>query len=95
MSEAGREAMPENQFPTIRDVRDRLSELVDKGFGDHPCQVLVVPDSTLQAIARTAGQTPDDKPALMIDLCGDSDRLPVALISAQRLSNRGMNLRTQ
>lgn len=63
--------MTENEFPTICDLRDRLTELVEKGLGELPVQILVVPDSTLQAIARNSGQKDDAKPALMIDLVDD------------------------
>ena len=61
-------AETENTFPTIRDLRDRLGDLVEQGLGELPVQILIVPDSTLQAIARNAGQKDDAKPALMIDL---------------------------
>jgi hypothetical protein len=71
----------ENEFPTISDARDRLAELVERGFGDLPIQLVIVPGSTLQAIAG-----PRDKPALMIDLLGDPGRMPVGLISTECLS---------
>jgi len=80
--------MPENEFPTISDFRDRLSELVEQGFGDLPAQVLVVPDSTLQAIGRTLHPS-EDKPALMIDLAVEG-RPMVGLISIDRLTGSGM-----
>lgn len=35
----------EDKFPTIRDVRDRLSELVERGLGDLPAQIVIVPPS--------------------------------------------------
>lgn len=83
-------AVPENRFPTIRDVRDRLAELVDKGLGDLPVQIVVMPDSTMQAIAKLMGGH-SDKPALMIDLSeGDGPRLPVTLISTDRFTRSGM-----
>jgi len=90
-------ARPENEFPTILQLRDRMSELIDKGFGQLPVQVLVVPDSTLQALAQGMGHAAGEKAALMIDLVGDDNdggRLPVGLISADRLTRSGMPTRT-
>lgn len=84
-------ARPQNEFPTIRDVRDRLSELVERGLGDLAVQVLVVPDATMQAVARAStppGYEYDSgKPALMIDLEGDGGRMPVSLISTDRMGS--------
>lgn len=79
----------ENEFPTIADLRDCLSELIEQGFGDQPVQVLVVPDSTLQAIAASIPGG-DAKPALMIDLTTDTGRLPVGLISMRAIGQGGM-----
>jgi hypothetical protein len=76
--------MAEDKFPTIEQLRDRLSDLVGKGFGALPVQILVVPDSTLQAIARSLDHPPPNKPALMIDF-GE-----VSMISADRLGGRAM-----
>ncbi len=85
------EARPENEFPTIRDLNDRLSSLVADGLGELPVQILVVPDSTLQAIVRvTGGAREGDKPALMIELGGADGRLPVSLISTDRMQRSGM-----
>lgn len=76
---------PEHELPTIRDLRDRMSELIDQGFGDLPVQLVVAPDTTLQAIARAAAGE-DGRPALMIDLAAqDAPRLPVGLISVSSL----------
>lgn len=86
----------ESKFPTIRDVRDRLSELVEQGLGDLPVQFLVASDSTMQAIAIATGG-PDynmHKPALMIELEPTADRLPVALISTERLSGGSGGMKT-
>lgn len=63
--------MKEHQLPTIAAIHARLGELVEQGLGELPVQILIVPDSTLQAIARNAGQPDDSKPALMIDLVGE------------------------
>ena len=76
---------PESEFATIRDLRDGLTRLVDGGLGDLPVQVVVVPTSTMEAIARdTQGSdyTPT-KPALLIELDSPSPgRLPVTILSA-------------
>ncbi|MGZ6195517.1 MAG: hypothetical protein ACXWML_09830 [Candidatus Binataceae bacterium] len=42
----------EEKFPTLRDLRDGLTRLIDAGLGDLPTQVLVVPASTLACVAR-------------------------------------------
>ena len=78
----------EHTFPTIRDLRDRMNDLVEQGLGELPVQILVVPDSTLQAIARNAGQKDDAKPALMIDLF-DDDGNAVTLAAVERWGNGG------
>lgn len=81
-------AKPESEFPTIADLRDRLSDLVERGLGDQPVQIVVVPDSTMQAIARSSNG--GGKPALMIEMAGNGNRLPVAFISAERMAGNGM-----
>lgn len=88
-------AKPENEFPTIRDVRDRLAELVDRGLGDLPVQLVVAPDSTMQAIARATPGFDPRKPALLIEFGGDQGRLPVSLISAERLRPERPNVTVQ
>lgn len=93
-------ALPESKFPTVQDLRDVLSKLVDQGLGEHPVQVVVVPDSTIQAIARVTGGSDynDTRPALMIEMTGtvETGRLPVSLISTDRWSKDGMpSLRSQ
>lgn len=87
--------MSEADFPTILDLRDRLSDLIAEGFGAFPVQILIVPDSTIQAVARFMGQGPDDKPALMIELTSEGQRIPVGLISTDRFpgGNGGMKTR--
>lgn len=84
---------PESEFPTIADLRDGLTELIEQGFGDLPIQLLVVPDSTLQAINGTGA----NKPALMIDLIAEgSPRMPVSLISSRFVGGKAMpSLRKQ
>ena len=83
----------ENSFPTIRDFRDRLNYLVNQGLGDQPVQILIVPDSTMQAISRivSAGCDPiPDKPALMIEFEGADGRMPVLIYSTDRMEGREM-----
>jgi hypothetical protein len=83
------ESRSENEFPTIRDLRDGLTRLIDAGLGDHPVQVLVVPDATIQAIARTAAPDFDGaKPALMVELGSTEGRIPVAVLSTDRWSGK-------
>lgn len=82
--------MPENTFPTIQDYRDLLNDLVEKGFGDHPAQLLVVPDSTLQALVRHE-HPGDQTPATMIEWQVSEARQAAGLISADRLAGRGIS----
>lgn len=60
-------ARPESEFPTIQDARDVLQHLIDKGFGELPMQLVVVPPSTLAALAKDAWHT-GSKPAVMIEI---------------------------
>ena len=78
---------PENEFPTIRDARNALAKLIEDGFGDLPVQLLVAPDSTLQAIAGAMGYR--GKPVVMIDLRSEppSPRLSFVVISTERLGS--------
>lgn len=86
----------EDRYPTIRDIRDKLDELVAQGLGDLPAQLVIVPDSTMQALARTLAPPGyvHAKPALMIEFDAIGGRLPVAVYSADRISGRGMKTRT-
>ena len=87
-------ALPESDFPTIRDLRDRLSGLIERGLGDLPVQIVIAPDSTMQALARSLGGDKYDreKPALMIELTDDeTGRLPVSFVSTDRMSGRGIH----
>lgn len=86
----------ENNFPTIRDLRDTLSELVGLGLGDLPTQLVIVPDSTLQAIARVAAPLGyvHDKAALMVEFEGVDGRMPVVIYSTDRAQGREMKCRT-
>lgn len=85
-------AKPESQFPTIADMHRGLAELISAGLGDLPVQVLVAPDSTMQAICKVmAGPDYDNRPALMIELTSSAEtrgRLPVCLVSADRMSGQ-------
>lgn len=78
---------PESKFPSITDMRDVLSKLIDEGFGAMPVQILVAPDSTIQAIARHAGAKDDDKPALMVQFEPIADRIGASIISTARLEH--------
>lgn len=78
--------MTENEFPTIADLHARLAELIAIGFGELPVQILIVPDSTLQTIARNAGQADDAKPAIMIELF-DADGNGVILACTDRMNS--------
>ena len=79
--------MNRSRFPTLRDLRDALSELIetDATLADLPVQVIVVPDVTLQEIGRSL-RPGHDRPAQMIDLLVDgSPRLPVGIVSTERM----------
>ncbi|PWC54360.1 hypothetical protein TSA6c_00385 [Azospirillum sp. TSA6c] len=75
--------MNEQNFPTIADAAAVLADLVKGGYGALPVQIIVVPDTTIQALARAAGDA-GNKPALMLEY-GGGERLPVCLITASRL----------
>ena len=79
----------EDRLPTFRDVHAVLVELIERGLGDLPVQVVVCPDSTMQALARDAGAKDDDKPALLIEFDGKDGRHPVTVLSTARLSHSG------
>jgi hypothetical protein len=80
----------ELDLPTIRNLRDCLSALIDRGLGDLPVQIVVAPDSTMQALARAESQGADDEPALMIEYPREGQWLGVPFISTDRLSRGGM-----
>ena len=82
---------PESDFPTIEDLHDGLSRLIAGGLGGLAVQVLVVPDSTMQAITRVfaEGNAPDKRPALMVEMDGVNGRIPVIILSADRWSGGG------
>lgn len=82
-------AQPENEFPTIRDLRDRLSILIDEGLGELPVQIVVAPDSTMQALAR-ANEANSNRPALMIEYPREGKVLGVPFISTERLTGGGL-----
>jgi hypothetical protein len=88
---------PESDFPTIKHLRDRLTDLIENGLGDLPVQILVVPNSTIEAVARTtAGPDYDPKkPTLMIELeIVQGSRLPVSMISTEQMRGRGIPIVT-
>lgn len=80
----------ESEFPTISDLHDAFASLVKRGLGRLPAQVVVVPDSTLQAIAKAGRNPSGDSPALMVELRGNTGRIPVTIVSTSRLSGSGM-----
>jgi hypothetical protein len=77
----------ESKFPTIIDLQDCLSRLIERGFGELAFQIVVAPDSTMQALAQAEGDA--GKPALMIEYPSDGSRLGVCFISTERLSGGG------
>jgi hypothetical protein len=87
-------AETENKFPTLRDLRDKLSQLVNMGLGDHPAQIIIVPDSTLQAVAKASvPEWANDKPALMVEFDGVDGRMPVLVYSTDRMQGLEMKSR--
>jgi hypothetical protein len=82
-------ARPESTFPTIRDARDALAQLVDKGLGDLPIQLVIVPASTLAVIAKDAGHT-GPKPALMVEITAhDGAESGVLLYAVEAMQSTG------
>lgn len=79
----------ESSFPTIIDARDVLQQLIDKGFGELPMQVVVVPASTLATLAKDAGHN-SSKPAVMIEaFARDGAEHGVLIVSVERLATGG------
>lgn len=78
--------MTEDRFPTISDTVEALSELVRQGLGDLPTMLVLVPDSTMQALSRAAGHSNDAQPALMMEMPANGNRLPVSIICYDRLN---------
>lgn len=87
--------MSENKFPTIADMRDALTRLVDLGLGDHPVQILVVPETTIDVVARAHGEPPSGKPALMIEFEAVAGRLPPSIICSDRLTGNSTTAKLQ
>ena len=60
------------------------------GLGDQPAQIIIVPDSSLQAIARASAPEGyiHDKPALMVEFDGVDGRMPVIVYSTDRMQGR-------
>jgi len=85
-------AKPESDFPTIMDLRDCLSKLVDQGLGELPIQIVVMPDTTIQALAKA--QSWDGKPATMLQYSRDGKELGVMFISTDRLSGIAQSIKT-
>ena len=86
---------PESEFPTINDAIKRLSELANSGLGSLAIQAIIVPDSTLQTIAKTSFEAEENlKPALMIELGSSERSSSVLLVSAEPLNGNGMETTT-
>lgn len=51
---------------TINDIADAMCHLVEKGLGHLPINGLVVPDATLQAIARNVMEGDYEEPQDMV-----------------------------
>lgn len=83
-------ARPEHEFPTIRDLRDGLANLVERGLGDHPVQIVVVPASTMLVIARATGAPAADEPPLMIEFCiaDSAGRIPPTFVSTSFIEGK-------
>ena len=64
---------PESDFPTIKHLRDRLTDLIENGLGDLPVQILVVPNSTIEAVDGRSGLRPEQ--ARTHDRIGGCQRL--------------------
>lgn len=80
--------MPENNFPIISDLCEGLRRLVDGGLGNLPVQVLVVPDSTMQAIGRVTPGFDPAKPVMMVEFDGVDGRIGPAVLSTDRWQNQ-------
>lgn len=86
----------ENTFPTISDLHMFLGGLIESGLGALPTQVTVVPDSTLQAVAKiVAGGAIPIKPALMIESGSVDGRMGAMLVSCDYLTDNGMKTRAE
>ena len=83
----------EDKFPTLRDLRDGLSRLIDEGMGDLAAQIIIVPDSTLQAVAKVTGapgwNAQTDK-AKLIEFDGVDGRLPMMMLTADYVNGKDM-----
>lgn len=90
--------MAENRYPTIRDLRDAMTKLVNDGLGDHPVQVVIAPASTMWAVMRNVrlphtnvDEPIDGRPPLMIEFPLDGvDRIGVCLVSTDYLSGTSL-----
>lgn len=82
-------AKSENEFSTISDASKALRQLIDEGFGDLPMQLIVAPDSTMQAIGRHADGSVGKNPVLMLQFDGINGRVSVTIMSTERLSSSG------
>lgn len=83
--------MTEDTFPTIRDASEVLDHLVEKGFGDLPLQFVIVPPSTLAALAKDAGHS-GGQPTLMIEMFArDGAEVGLLIASVENLLSGGVH----
>lgn len=83
----------ESQFPTIRDLRDCLTELVELGVGELPTQVTIVPSSTMIVVARAINPKQfHGKAPLMIEFGSQHGRIGAVPVSCDYLGNTSMPL---
>lgn len=75
----------ESRLPTINDLALAMAEFAKEGLGDQPVQAVVVPDSTMQALARAA-KASLEPPPLMMEVAGRDGRMPLLVLSADRMA---------
>lgn len=75
----------ENEFPTIKELRDQLSKLVSAGLGELPFQIVVAPDSTIQALAKHYSRQ-QTKPAIMVEYIVAGRPVGISFITTERLT---------
>lgn len=87
----------EDKFPTLRDLRDGLTRLIDEGLGELAAQIIIVPDSTLQAVAKVTGApgfNPTTDKAKLIEFDGVAGRMPMMMLTVDYVSGKDMPSRT-
>ena len=74
----------ESDLPSLTDLAGAILALKKAGLSELPISFLVVPDSTLQSIARCLNQTTE--PQTHVSIADD-----IAVFSVERLLDRGMS----